>query len=77
MELHPESAAFVQEFLRQKKAYYGNVNLNTSQYASPVYVVGPDVKGVDVTEWDCQNKRFQDKHLAAQWKSVPIPAYAE
>lgn len=77
VELHPESAAFVQEFLRQKKAYYGNVNLNTSQYASPVYVVGPDVKGVDVTEWDCQNKRFQDKHLAAQWKSVPIPAYAE
>jgi hypothetical protein len=75
--LHPESAAFVQEFLRQKKAYYGNVNLNTSQYASPVYVVGPEVKGVDVTEWNCQNKDFTDKQLAQQWKAVPIPAYAQ
>jgi hypothetical protein len=75
--LNPDSDAFVQEFLRQKKAYYGNVNLNTSKYASPVYVVGPDVPGTDVTEWDCQNKRFKDKDLAQQWKSVPIPAYAE
>lgn len=77
VELHPQSAAFVQEFLRQKKAYYGNVNLNTREYASPVYVVGPEVKGVDVSEWNCQNKGFKDKHLAAQWKSVPIPAYAQ
>jgi hypothetical protein len=77
VELHPDSDAFVQEFLRQKKAYYGNVNLNTSQYASPVYVVGRDVKGTDVSEWDCQNKKFKDKNLAEQWKSVPIPDYAE
>ena len=77
VELHPETDTFVQEFLRQKKAYYGNVNLNTSQYASPVYVVGPNVKGTDVSEWDCQNKKFKDKQLAEQWKSVPIPDYAE
>jgi hypothetical protein len=75
--LHPDSAAFVQEFLRQKKAYYGNVNLNTSKYASPVYVVGPGVAGTDVTEWNCQNKGFKDKDLARQWKAVPIPDYAE
>jgi hypothetical protein len=75
--LHPQSAAFVQEFLRQKKAYYGNVNLNSGEYASPVYVVGPEVKGTDVTEWNCQNKGFTDKQLAQQWKAVPIPEYAE
>jgi hypothetical protein len=75
--LHPASAAFVQEFLRQKTAYYGNVNLNTRAYASPVYVVGPDVPGTDVTEWNCQNKGFKDKNLAQQWQAVPIPAYAE
>ncbi len=75
--LHRDSAAFVREFLRQKKAYYGNVNLNTRKYASPVYVVGPDVPGTDVTEWNCQNKGFKDKRLAQQWKAVPIPAYAE
>ena len=75
--LHRDSAAFVQEFLRQKKAYYGNVNLNTRKYASPVYVAGPDVPLTDVTEWNCQRKGFTDKQLAQQWKAVPIPAYAE
>lgn len=75
--LHPQSAAFVQEFLRQKKSYYGNVNLNTREYASPVYVVGPEVKGTDVTEWNCQNKGFTDPHLARQWKAVPIPVHAQ
>jgi hypothetical protein len=75
--LHRDSAALVQEFLRQKKAYYGNVNLNTRKYASPVYVVGPDVARTDVSEWNCQRKGFQDKQLAQQWKGVPIPDYAE
>jgi hypothetical protein len=67
----------VQEFLRQKKAYYGNVNLNTRAYSSPVYVVGPEVAGKDVTEWDCQKKKFKDKDLAQQWRAVPIPDFAE
>lgn len=75
--LHTDSAAFVQEFLRQKKAYYGNVNLNTRQYASPVYVVGADVPTVAVSEWNCQRKSFTDKNLAQQWRAVPMPAYAE
>lgn len=75
--LHPQSEAFVQEFLRQKKAYYGNVNLNAREYASPVYVVGPEIKGTDVTEWNCQNKGFTDPHLARQWKAVPIPVHAQ
>jgi len=75
--LHTNSAAFVQEFLRQKKAYYGTVSINTLEYASPVYVVGPDTPIVRVTEWDCQNKKFKDPNLAKQWEAVPIPSYAE
>ena len=75
--LHTNSAAFVAEFLRQKKSYYGTVSINTTAYASPVYVVGPDVPTVRVTEWDCQHKKFTDPRLAKQWEAVPIPPYAE
>ncbi len=74
--LHPNSANFVVEFLRQKQAYYGTVSINTTAYACPIYVVGPDVKPVQVTEWDGQHKGFKDPKLAAQWRAVPIPAYA-
>lgn len=74
--LHADSAAFVDEFLRQKKSYYGNVNINTSSYASPVFVVGAGVPTTRVAEWDCQKKKFKDKDLAQQWEAVPIPSYA-
>lgn len=74
--LHPNSANFVKEFLRQKKAYYGTVNINTTAYACPVYIAGPDAKPVVVTEWDCQHKGWKDPKLAAQWTAVPIPSYA-
>ncbi len=75
--LHPNNKAFVGEFLRQKKAYYGTVNINTKAWASPVYVVGPDVPVTRVTEWDCQKKNFSDKNLAQQWAAVPMPAHAQ
>jgi hypothetical protein len=75
--LHPNSANFVAEFLRQKKAYYGTVNINTRAYAAPVYVVRADVPTVAVTEWDGQHKGHKDSRLAEQWKAVPIPSYAE
>lgn len=74
--LHPNSANFVKEFIRQKKAYYGTVSINTSAYACPVYVVGADVAPVTVSESDCQHKGFKDKRLAEQWNAVPIPSYA-
>ena len=74
--LHPNSTNFVAEFRRQIKAYYGTVSINTVSYACPIYVVGPDVKPVTVTEWDAQKKGFKDKRLAAQWLAVPIPDYA-
>jgi hypothetical protein len=74
--LHPNSAAFVAEFLRQKAAYYGTVTINTKEYASPVFVADANVPTVKVTEWDCQKKGFKDSGLAQQWAAVPIPTYA-
>jgi len=75
--LHTNSANFVAEFLRQKQTYYGTVSINTSAYASPVYVVGPEVPAVKVTEWDCHGNGWMDPELARQWNAVPIPSYAE
>ena len=69
--LHPNSANFVDEFLRQKKACYGNVSINLKSYASPVYIAGADTSTVRVREWDCQKKGFSDPRLAGQWKEVP------
>lgn len=74
--LHPQSAEFNADFLRQKKAYYGTVNVNTKEYASPVYIVGKDVPTVKVSEWDCQKKGFSAPELIPQWRAVPVPNYA-
>jgi hypothetical protein len=74
--LHPNSANYVRDFLRQKAAYYNTVNINTREYTSPVYVVGKEVPPVRVTQWDCQKKGYTDPNLAAQWSAVPIPSYA-
>ncbi len=75
--LHPNSANFVAEFLRQKKAYYGTVNINLAAFACPIYVVGPEVKPIEVYEWDGQHKGFKNPALAEQWRAVPVPDYAE
>jgi hypothetical protein len=75
--LHPDSTAFVEEFVRQKKAYYGTVGLNTDKYASPVYLANPDTPVTAVGFYDCQKKGYVPRELMAQWQSVPIPAYAE
>ena len=75
--LHPNSAGFVADFLRQKKAYYGTVSINTKAYASPVYIAAPNTPPVPVIEWDCQKKGWKNKRLAEQWSAVPIPDYAE
>ena len=75
--LHPDSTAFVEEFVRQKKAYYGTVGLNTDKYASPVYLANPDTPVTAVGFYDCQKKGYAPSALMAQWQSVPIPSYAE
>ncbi len=75
--LHTNSANFVKEFARQKKAYYGTVAVNTTAYASPVYVVDADVPTVRVTKMDCQHNGYVDKLFDTEWGAVPIPKYAE
>lgn len=75
--LHPNSANFVQEFLRQFRTYYGNVTINTWSYSSPVYIATGGAPTVAVNVWDCQRRGWIDKNLLYQWQAVPIPAYAQ
>ncbi len=74
--LNDNSNVFVAEFLRQKSTYYGNVNINTTYYSSPVYFVDKDASTTRVSEWDCQKKNFKDNELELQWSAVPVPSYA-
>lgn len=73
--LHPNSDAFVAEFLRQKKAFYGTVSISLESWASPVYVVGPEVPKRRIAQWQCMRWAL-DPELARQWAEVPWPAYA-
>ncbi len=75
--LHPNSAGFVSEFIRQKNTYYGTVGINTYKYASPVYYADISLKTVKVSQWDCQHKGYLDHNLASQWAMVPIPDNAK
>lgn len=75
--LHPNSANFTAEFQRQIKAYYGNVTINTTSYASPVYIAQPTTPTTAVQFWDCQGKRSTDPGLMKQWSAVPVPGYAQ
>jgi hypothetical protein len=74
--LHPNSANFVKELLRQKAAYYGTVTINTREYTSPVYVAEANQPTVRVTQWDCQKKGYADSGLTEQWQAVPVPDQA-
>jgi hypothetical protein len=76
VELHPYTAQYTQEFLRQKKAYYNTVNINTTKWSSPVYVADSSITPVRVNQWDCQKKGYKDSGLLTQWASVPVPSYA-
>lgn len=72
--LHPNSAGFQADFLRQKAAYYGTVNINTWAYASPVYTAKADTPTTKVSYSNCQRKVYPETWLEAQWAAVPIPA---
>lgn len=75
--LHPNSANFTAEFQRQIKAYYGNVKINTTSYASPVYTAQADTPTTAVQFWDCQRKGTADPGLVKQWSEVPVPSHAQ
>lgn len=74
--IHANSKNYVSEFLRQKKTYYGTVNINLTSYTSPVYYANYYTPKVTVKEWDCQRKGFVDRLLADYWTKVPVPLYA-
>jgi hypothetical protein len=74
--LHSNSAGYVSDFLRQIRTYYGNVTINTTSYASPVFQPGAGIATTKVTQWDCQNKGYLDSNLAQQWAGVPVPSNA-
>lgn len=76
VQLHPNSAGFVADFLRQKKAYYGTVTINLESWASPVYVAAADTPAVRVDQWACMRQFGLDPALVPQWSAVPIPANA-
>jgi len=71
--LHPNSENFVKEFLRQKKAYYGTVSINLTAYASPIYIAGPNVTAVKVTEWDGQKKDSRTKTSPSNGRQCRSP----
>lgn len=75
--LHPNSANFVQEFLRQKTAYYNNVNINTTSYSSPIYIASSSTPTVKVGFNDCQKKGWADTTFMSMVSAVPIPASAK
>jgi len=72
VQLHQNSSNFVAEFLRQKETYYKTVGLNTSSYASPVYIAGTTTQTKQVSYWDCQRKGYIPGGLVLQWNAVPI-----
>jgi len=74
--LHPNSAGFQADFLRQKAAYYGTVNINTWSYASPVYTAQANTPTTTVAYSNCQRKVYPETWLEAQWAAVPMPANA-
>lgn len=74
--LDPDSDSLMVNFTRQIKHYYGNVTINTSSFASPVFTVPADTPTTAVQFWDCQNKHYTDPNLTRQLSAVPIPSYA-
>jgi Malectin domain len=79
VSLHPNSANFVTDLLRQIRTYYGpNVGINTNAFSSPVYFPSADTPRIAVGQWNCQGKSsFPDPGLTNQWSSVPVPSYAQ
>ncbi|MBA3696081.1 MAG: DUF4124 domain-containing protein [Methylotenera sp.] len=75
--LHTNSSNFVKEFVRQKIAYYNNVNINTSSYSSPIYVAQAGAPTVKVAFNDCQKKGWVDPVFTSMVSAVPIPSIAK
>lgn len=72
--LHPNQVNLVKEIPRQMKAYYGTVNINTTQYCAPLYIATKDTPRFNVGQYNPRKEPGWAVHagLAEQWKNVPI-----
>ena len=70
--LHPDSAALVQDIVRQANSY--GTSFIKDNGASPIYVADPGAATVSVVPWDCGSGILPN--LASQWQAVPIPFFA-
>ena len=71
------SAKWTAEFIRQRTAYYGNVNVTTNAYTAPVYIVDSTVKPVKMGYNNCMNMSYTNNDFMAQILAVPIPSYSK
>jgi hypothetical protein len=71
----PKSDLFVADIQDQIKTYYGNVAINTTQFAPPVYVVDAGVPTIAVKSSNCQGTGI-NAGFVEQMSAVPMPANA-
>lgn len=72
--LHPRSADLAADFDRQRRDAYGEVAINTDEFAPPIFTAGPGARRRAVEMWDCQDKGFVDPGWQEQMQAVPLPA---
>ena len=73
--LHANNANFVTEFLRQKAAYYGTVNINVGQFSLPIYIAPVGTPLIKVTNLDLKTGTSYGP-LQVQIDQVPWPEWA-
>lgn len=71
---HPNSAALVAYLdADRQSAYGGTVNINTVNFAAPVYIATPDTPFTSVGFSDRQQKGYKETGFLSQVNHVPIP----
>lgn len=75
LPLAPNSAQLVSAFTSQVSKYYGHVVINTTQWSSPVYVVGPSAPTVALVGQSsiCPRPEGIFSGFQAQIEAVPMP----
>ena len=75
---HPNSANLVAFFEADRQAYYyGDVNINTTSYAAPVYIANSSTPRQSVGFVDNQRKGYREDGLLQRFTSVPIEPGAQ
>lgn len=76
--LASNSAQLVSDFVSQVQKYYGHVVINTTEWSTPVYVVGPEQQTVAMVGKSsiCPRPEGVYQGFQAQINAVPMPADA-